>query len=142
MASADESDAAHYFLLSGTIERFLKDPTTAPALPSAPSAPPGAPIGLVPQELLGSLNCLSLNAYSLFNYVDTLVCVCPGNLLLSPFRQHVSLREEDEAVVLALGSVRFHVPEIVDRDAGIEEEWVVEREERCLPGCGLTHDSQ
>jgi hypothetical protein len=52
MASADDSDAAHYSLLSGTIERFLEDPTTAPALPSAPAAPPGAPIGLWPQDYL------------------------------------------------------------------------------------------
>jgi hypothetical protein len=52
VASADDSDAAHYSLLSGTIERFLKDPTTPPTLPAAPSAPPGAPIGLVPQDYL------------------------------------------------------------------------------------------
>lgn len=52
MASADDSDAAHYSLLSGTIERFLKDPTTAPSLPSAPAAPPGAPIGQWVQDYL------------------------------------------------------------------------------------------
>jgi hypothetical protein len=49
---ADESDAAHYFLLAETIDRFLEDPTAAPALPSAPAAPPGAPIGLYPQDYL------------------------------------------------------------------------------------------
>jgi len=52
MASADDSDAAHYSLISGTIERFLEDPTTAPTLPATPSAPPGAPIGLWPQDYL------------------------------------------------------------------------------------------
>jgi hypothetical protein len=51
-ASADDSDAAHYSMLSGTIRRFLEDPTTAPALPSPPAAPPGAPIGLWPQDYL------------------------------------------------------------------------------------------
>jgi len=52
MASADESDAAHFFLLSEAIGRFLKDPTTAPSLPSPPAAPPGAPIGQWPQDYL------------------------------------------------------------------------------------------
>jgi hypothetical protein len=52
MASADDSDAAHYFLLSGTIQRFLDDPTTPPALPTPPAAPPGAPIGQWPQDYL------------------------------------------------------------------------------------------
>jgi hypothetical protein len=52
MGSAEDSDAAHYFLLSGTIERFLEDPTTPPSLPSLPSAPPGAPIGQWPQDYL------------------------------------------------------------------------------------------
>ena len=52
VASADDSDAAHYSLLSGTIGRFLKDPTTAPTLPSLPAAPPGAPIGQWPQDYL------------------------------------------------------------------------------------------
>ena len=37
---------------SGTIERFIEDPTTAPSLPSPPAAPPGAPIGLWPQDYL------------------------------------------------------------------------------------------
>ncbi len=52
MGSADDSDAAHFFLLSGTIERFLEDPTTPPSLPASPSAPPGAPIGQWPQDYL------------------------------------------------------------------------------------------
>jgi hypothetical protein len=52
MGSADDSDAAHYALISGTIERFLEDPSTAPALPSSPAAPPGAPIGQWPQDYL------------------------------------------------------------------------------------------
>jgi hypothetical protein len=52
VASADDSDAAHYSLLSGTIERFLEDPTTPPTLPATPAAPPGAPIGLIPQDYL------------------------------------------------------------------------------------------
>jgi hypothetical protein len=52
-ATADPADAAHFSLLSGTIDRFLKDPTTAPALPAPPNAPPGAPIGLSPQDYLG-----------------------------------------------------------------------------------------
>jgi hypothetical protein len=52
MASADDSDAAHFSLLSSTIERFLEDPTTAPALPTPPSAPPGAPIGHWPLDYL------------------------------------------------------------------------------------------
>jgi hypothetical protein len=52
MASANESDAAHYSLLSRTIGRFLKDPTAAPSLPAPPAAPPGAPIGQWPQDYL------------------------------------------------------------------------------------------
>ncbi len=52
MASAGESEIAHLSLLSGTIERFLKDPTTPPTVPGAPSAPPGAPIGQWPQDYL------------------------------------------------------------------------------------------
>ena len=52
VASADESESAHLSLLSGTIERFLKDPTTPPTVPGAPSAPPGAPIGQWPQDYL------------------------------------------------------------------------------------------
>ncbi len=52
MASADDSDAAHYSFLSGTIERFLEDPTTVPTLPATPSAPPGAPIGGGPVDYL------------------------------------------------------------------------------------------
>jgi hypothetical protein len=59
MASADDSDAAHYSLLSGTIERFLKDPTTAPSLPSPPAAPPGAPIGQWPQDYLAGSDWIS-----------------------------------------------------------------------------------
>jgi hypothetical protein len=51
-AGADEAEAAHWVLLSGTIERFLKDPTAMPSVPSAPAAPPGAPIGSWPQEYL------------------------------------------------------------------------------------------
>jgi hypothetical protein len=49
---ADESDAAHYFLLSETIDGFLDDPSTPPTLPATPAAPPGAPIGLIPQDYL------------------------------------------------------------------------------------------
>jgi len=30
----------------------LEDPTTTPAFPTPPSAPPGAPIGLLPQDYL------------------------------------------------------------------------------------------
>ncbi|MGD2120589.1 MAG: zinc-dependent metalloprotease [Gemmatimonadota bacterium] len=52
MAGADEDEAAHYALLSGTIERFLKDPTTMPSVPTAPAAPPGAPIGSWAQDYL------------------------------------------------------------------------------------------
>lgn len=52
MATADDSDAAHYSFLSGTIERFLEDPTTAPTLPATPAAPPGAPIGGGPADYL------------------------------------------------------------------------------------------
>lgn len=59
MGSADDSDAAHFSLLSGTIERFLEDPTTAPALPTAPSAPPGAPIGQWPQDYLAGSEWIS-----------------------------------------------------------------------------------
>jgi hypothetical protein len=59
MASADDSDAAHYSLLSGTIERFLKDPTTAPSLPPPPVAPPGAPIGQWPQDYLAGSEWIS-----------------------------------------------------------------------------------
>jgi len=59
MASADDSDAAHYSLLSGTIERFLKDPTTPPSLPSPLAAPPGAPIGQWPQDYLAGSEWIS-----------------------------------------------------------------------------------
>jgi len=59
MASADDSDTAHYSLLSGTIERFLKDPTTAPSLPSPLAAPPGAPIGQWPQDYLAGSEWIS-----------------------------------------------------------------------------------
>ncbi|MFC1662221.1 zinc-dependent metalloprotease [Gemmatimonadota bacterium] len=52
MASADDSDAAHYSLLTGTIRRFLEDPTTAPSLPALPAVPPGAPIGDWPRDYL------------------------------------------------------------------------------------------
>ena len=52
VATANESEAAHFALLSGTIDRFLKDPTTPSDLPPAPAAPPGAPIGLWPQDYL------------------------------------------------------------------------------------------
>jgi hypothetical protein len=57
--SVDDLDAAHYDLLSGTIERFLKDPTTAPSLPSPPTAPPGAPIGQGPQYYLAGLGWIA-----------------------------------------------------------------------------------
>jgi hypothetical protein len=50
--SATDSEAAHYAFLTGTIERFLKDPTTPPSLPATPAAPPGAPIGYWPQDYL------------------------------------------------------------------------------------------
>ena len=52
MASADDSDVAHFSFLTGTIERFLKDPTVPPTLPSTPAAPPGAPIGMSPMDYL------------------------------------------------------------------------------------------
>jgi hypothetical protein len=52
MGSAGDADAAHYAFLFGTIERFLEDPSTAPALPPPPNAPPGAPIGLSPMDYL------------------------------------------------------------------------------------------
>jgi hypothetical protein len=52
VAAADDSDAAHYSFLSGTIQRFLEDPTTPPTLPATPSAPPGAPIGGGPLDYL------------------------------------------------------------------------------------------
>jgi hypothetical protein len=52
VASAADSDAAHYSFLSATIERFLKDPTAQPGFPTPPSAPPGAPIGGGPVDYL------------------------------------------------------------------------------------------
>jgi hypothetical protein len=52
VAGAEEAEAAHYALLSGTIERFLKDPTTMPSVPATPAAPPGAPIGSWPLDYL------------------------------------------------------------------------------------------
>jgi hypothetical protein len=52
IASANDSDAAHFSLLSGTIHRFLEDPTKAPSFPTPPVAPPGAPIGQIPQDYL------------------------------------------------------------------------------------------
>lgn len=39
------SDAPHAALLASNIERFLERPAPTVAMPSAPSAPPGAPIG-------------------------------------------------------------------------------------------------
>lgn len=39
------SDAPHAALLASNIERFLERPAATVAMPSAPSAPPGAPIG-------------------------------------------------------------------------------------------------
>ena len=80
VASADESDAAHYSHLAGAIERLLKDPTTAPSLPSIPNAPPGAPIGSWPMDYLeGSWWLLDLNHGSVSDpWMDALE--------LSPYR--------------------------------------------------------
>jgi len=58
-ARATEADAAHYALLSNTIERFLEDPTTMPSIPDTPAAPPGAPIGLWPQDYLAGSEWIS-----------------------------------------------------------------------------------
>jgi hypothetical protein len=62
-AEADDLDAAHYALLSGTIERFMKDPTTPPSLPATPAAPPGAPIGLVPQDFLAGSDWITATGF-------------------------------------------------------------------------------
>jgi hypothetical protein len=50
--SGSPAASAHASLLAGSIERFLEDPTAAPFLPGAPTAPPGAPIGSMPQDYL------------------------------------------------------------------------------------------
>jgi len=59
MASASSAESSHFSLLAGSIERFLEDPSAPPFLPGAPNAPPGAPIGSMPQDYLAGSEWIS-----------------------------------------------------------------------------------
>ena len=48
-----DATAAHFALLAEDIERFQDRPAEAWAMPTAPQAPPGAPIGSAPMDWLG-----------------------------------------------------------------------------------------
>lgn len=51
-AAADDGDLAHYLLLSTDISRFLSRPHATVETPSAPTMPPGSPIGMAPLQWL------------------------------------------------------------------------------------------
>ena len=63
-AAGGDATAAHFALLAQDIERFQDRPAEAWSMPSAPSAPPGAPIGDPAMEWLGGFGSFPFQGWA------------------------------------------------------------------------------